>query len=1039
MIKIKSIEKNFINKSQEFVLSKKISKKEQENLLNEFQYLLIVGWLDKRCVIKNNSIGLIKQHGKNGMQYIKQEFILSMKSIKSMSDFNKLTINKQHTLLSKQLHSSIVKKDLSRYVKGHVYKESKLKDILNKIDTNKTFMENLENIIKNDVFKNNKDNLFLHFLNKKGLLYYPAHKLVLNKTSRHNRIYTISKSDILYLNHMHNLYDENKIKRHEFQKFNELHNRVMQCSNLKNITDIDRDILFDFIDYNHNKKIQDSNETRIFSEGSLYRNWIAHIINFSILNKGRIKKEIPYSMYKSKFMLPTISRKVRDFEYIKNTELEDWIEPMELFIKKTDVSIDRCYLNLTTWINYLQSLDNMPRNVEEIKRDIHINNIKDLNKNTYWKYLQELDCNESSKRQRISTLRNFFLFYQANLNHKIIVPIDPKTDYWEEKLRRRKTTRMPLDSEIVDDLKELLISNNYEWMKSLNSDLCTIRTIYVNNKLHKDVFCPSIANALYLLLTIPLRISEAMLVDSGYGDEFIYSFQTNKMIKNKTKNVIKNRQMGILQEAIYNSIKKEKTLVLRICTDKIQEDKRDIPFVPTDLLEVLKNQYQFYKKYNKNPKIVIEQDYKKNAFNYKKDSKIFPLFTDLTKNEDTPINQQKLRRIWSLLCHELENRYKKKGYDIELTRGKMQSGEPKYIYDIHSLRVTGVTNFIERGVPIHIIQENLVGHKTVLMTSYYNKQSFFEQRKILEDAYNKRREIPNYRKMDEIEKNNFKKNLFSNNLGEGIAESWLNKNDAGIKISFSGVCSGGLCEEGSFLTDTSGKSLPVPRGWRNPSCFQCKYWLTGSDFLLGQQLEFNQLTEDLHNKAKELESLRKEFNIAEKKDSINKNILKGEIDKETDIWYNMLVEWQNRLNFMEKSLSMLNTKKDDKSLIAGTHNKFELKKDALPIERKINLSLASEYFPEMAIKNKMTIFEMERVLGKFLKINKYPHINIEINSKQKLNMMNNMFGILLETLNCENREMKLLGISPLDTEEKNILNKQINSLSINKLLENEDE
>ena len=96
--------------------------------------------------------------------------------------------------------------------------------------------------------------------------------------------------------------------------------------------------------------------------------------------------------------------------------------------------------------------------------------------------------------------------------------------------------------------------------------------------------------------------------------------------------------------------------------------------------------------------------------------------------------------------------------------------------------------------------------------------------------------------------------------------SWLfprislrNKNDAGIKISFSGVCSGGLCEEGSYLTDNSGKSLPVPRGWQNPSCFQCKYWLTGSDFLLGQQLEFNQLTEALHNKAKDLESLRKEW------------------------------------------------------------------------------------------------------------------------------------------------------------------------------------
>ena len=1011
MLVIKKVEKNFINFEDVFILTKKIGKIEWKVLIKEYKKELILKNIRLNYKIRNNQLSLCKSISE--CDYVMKKAFFE-KIDTTRLEYIKLPIKKQISILENFISEMDLINESIIYFSKKI-STIKKEDVIH-LDENRDSIKMITKIIKEGLSLK-KDHLFLHFLNNKGLLFYPPRKCFDSLTSSINRYPNIDRIDQEYLDYVDNFKQENQFTRHENKRYNDLFNRLMYISN-KKIKEFSKEEIIKFFHILYNYKYEDDKWSR--GDREKLRAWANHLYEYSKKSKGNIKSKF------NSVELQTKSKRAkgeRKFIEDKNSKYNQWYILFNKYLSKIDTSIDRAYLRLKTWMEYIESLEKPILNPDEIIRSVHINDLKDINTKTFRNYLENMNNGNAAKRQIFSAFRSFLLYYQQYHNYKYIVPIDPIVDYWVEKNKHRKTTRMPIDSEIVDDLKELLIKNDFEWLRKENFLMNNALRLYDSKgNLHRDVFCPSAAVALYTLLTIPLRFSEVLLLDSGEGDDLIYDFKGNKMTKNMKKiGDEKKRQFGAIQKLTYNSIKEQDTTVLRVVTDKIQDEPRDIPFLPIDLLDMLKIQLKFIKKWTPNPKIINEQEFKKNNFNNKKNKEIYPLFRDLAAIESKkmkPVSQTKVRQLWGLLCFELEKRYKEKGLSIQLTDGNDAHGVPKSVYDIHSLRVTGVTNFIERGVPIHIIQENLVGHSTMLMTSYYNKQSFFEQRKILEDAYNKRREIPNYRKMDELDKNKFRRNLFSNKLGEGIAESWLNKNDAGVKISFSGVCSGGLCEEGSFLTGQNNQSLPVPRGWRNPSCFQCKFWLTGPDFLLGQQLEFNQLTDELHEKSKHLESLRKELIIAEKEDSINKNILKGEVDKDTDIWYNMLVEWQNRLHFMEKSIAMLKQGVSEKTLIKGNEEKFEMNKDCLPIERKIHLSMASEYFPEIAIKNKMTIFEMEKVMSKFLRLNNYPHLMIDIDSKQKLNMMNNMFGILLDTLDGENKEKMILGLTPLEKKDK---------------------
>lgn len=76
-----------------------------------------------------------------------------------------------------------------------------------------------------------------------------------------------------------------------------------------------------------------------------------------------------------------------------------------------------------------------------------------------------------------------------------------------------------------------------------------IRLYDSKGNLHREIFCPSEVVALYTLLTITLRFLEVLLLDRE-GDDLIYDFKGNKMIKNITSKLSERYKICVTYQVI---------------------------------------------------------------------------------------------------------------------------------------------------------------------------------------------------------------------------------------------------------------------------------------------------------------------------------------------------------------------------------------------------------------------------------------------------------------------------------------------------------
>lgn len=100
-----------------------------------------------------------------------------------------------------------------------------------------------------------------------------------------------------------------------------------------------------------------------------------------------------------------------------------------------------------------------------------------------------------------------------------------------------------------------------------------------------------------------------------------------------------------------------------------------------------------------------------------------------------------------------------------------------------------------------------------------------------------------------------------------------------LQFRLGGICPGTRCEEGGITGN--GRIAAVPVGDRGPSCPQCRFWLTGPAFLLGQCIEGNQLILKIRKKIQGLDKLRDSILEAEdEKNFAQADLLRGQADVE---------------------------------------------------------------------------------------------------------------------------------------------------------------
>ena len=721
----------------------------------------------------------------------------------------------------------------------------------------------------------------------------------------------------------------------------------------------------------------------------------------------------------------------------KNSRLQVWSDWFEKFVKATrDTQGGTRRTVCAEFGDFLCSLSDPPMSPLEVTRAI-INDYSSGNRACYRGYLAATGASPDTKNRRLTLMAQFFDFVNERLraSHQgepseapwLAQPIDIKLDRFNEP-PRSGTTRTAIAAHVMEEMRLVLTEKDYAWSRSQGG-----WTHLVNEETREleYVWCPSVAIMLYLLLSLPLRSLQARLLDSGEGDAHVFDFNRLAMVPNPGQLPVDgvidpSRKEGFLQVMPSGMLDVVDIVGIWVSVNKCSDTGYSIPWVSDDLLRHLKYQHDWVRRYAVRPNLhgIVDAQGLRNipeewSLNKKR---FFCLFRDASVggqlDPSLPVSRQKLLLLWTELCAEAERRINGRAMS-DSQRVKLvtmsESGKVRARHDIHTLRVSGITDLLDRGVPLNIVQEYVAGHATYVMTLWYDKPSPGQLRRALQmaqaNAGQSQVPIP---KFSDSEVEEMRPYLVGNPAYQGMYTGFdaLAKNGGLLQFRMSGICPGTRCEEGGLTAN--GRIAAVPVGDRGPSCPQCRFWLTGPAFLLGQTIEGNQLILKIRNKVQSLDSLRGSILEAEDaKDFGRADLMRGHADIEERELNDMLSEWWHRMKMFEASVKLLdeyrafeNGKNGEESerqllLVANDCNEelsFSFKK-ATELELKHFLSTCSELLPHYVLET-TAVRDLEMAVGKFLAINSHDELTklyFQLDDKQRLTAANlaleMMFGV----------------------------------------------
>jgi len=368
---------------------------------------------------------------------------------------------------------------------------------------------------------------------------------------------------------------------------------------------------------------------------------------------------------------------------------------------------------------------------------------------------------------------------------------------------------------------------------------------------HKDVY-PVFPIMILIHLFIPLRGSQIRNLCRNR------SFDLDEFGKVQTiiVNTDKNTGRKFLQE-IPNVWEQ-----LNLLSDFLNWHKEYFPHIP----EVVYNDDENSRWDNITPLMITPKNYKPISehthMNYFK-----RLLTQYQIEVNSAFKEEgsnkKIKIVWS----------KKKTIAIPKTIDELNSKSDTFFqkiaaeYDIHSLRVTGATRYLEAGLGISLVMK-LTGHTSPdMLLNVYNKLKLEEKRDLLSTAVNKifltdgedtSDNIKNFL-LDEIPNN------YDTNTPEGIGQAFEDNNLFSLDRKSSSESKGGtVVNKGTEIATTSHPSTwtPMVHGicpgvkcpdGRENRCSLCPYLITGRIFLDGaihqanlKLINFYRLSKEIH-------------------------------------------------------------------------------------------------------------------------------------------------------------------------------------------------
>lgn len=722
----------------------------------------------------------------------------------------------------------------------------------------------------------------------------------------------------------------------------------------------------------------------------------------------------------------------KDFQY--------WYEIIDMYIKNKFVKVSKTTYPVLKWIEYLSIIADPPLTPEKIIRKEHINDIFNDEKLTFIKWLSQNGNLANTNNNALSQVRQMFNFYHQEYNSDFTNPITESDSF--SFFINSKTNKQVLPDKLIKLLIEIIMENDFEFPRSLA--LCQARNIYNKelNVIEKEVFYPGLSVLLILLLTVPIRSIQGRMLDSGFGDEFIYDYEQKKMVENHSLTAIKGRQQGVLQ-LINDSFSEKMFLSLWITTNKTSEFLRfngsAIPYCPEYLEKALMIQQKWIKNYGPKYKkainlsdMIVETDYKPSLKMYQYMPSFFPLFPQVSHNvlqDKTAIGKRQLDTFYYYCLEELEKRFNQRSqYKLKLVAPRYQNKNTNMCYfSIHSLRASGITNLIAAGVPIEIVSEVIAMHSSLLMTLYYSKAHLSTTKDVLDKYYSNGENNYNLTQIVDLflyqNKDRWDDILLFNSEGKESLASNLGIHE----ITLTGICPGISCADSNT---------------KQKDCLNCNYYITGPAFLPGQVVEANTLMIKIKDKSTILKDIKLNFlseNETMKKKRLEDRILN--LEKELN---SMLISWGMRYEKIKKSLELYNnyeqifSKQQEETTLAPIFGTLETEQLILKIESSSQFRVLSniceyiEYSSEFY--EELIELKLERFLNMILSQNALEPFLFKLPKSIMISAMSQFSKLLLNIYGDEGVEDLMVGKKKLDQVDISEILPFIQQITYNKEL-----
>ncbi|AOE88104.1 VPA1269 family protein [Pseudomonas sp. TCU-HL1] len=433
------------------------------------------------------------------------------------------------------------------------------------------------------------------------------------------------------------------------------------------------------------------------------------------------------------------------------------------------------------------------------------------------------------------------------------------------------------------------------------------------------IWNPSSSVELSLLLLAPLRGKQARWLDQGLLDRMLFDFNDNK-IKINTHPLSQFRYPnGMSHEEFYGSPSAAVQLqqdfltgafepIIWCSTNKtaiwsngqcsgyalpwpdgitlMLSDNEEIQQKGQQLsrvYEVLRYQYEFVEKFDPHPSPLTFADVIEDSVLIPHDADVrlrLPWFVPLCRqigNEinvtwpngtvhraSLPISKTQLEKLYNALCLHVERKIQQEiGLKVDILTEHVTSNITTAIenrrakFDIHSLRVAGISRLIELGVPAHLVSEYIAGHSTIVMTMRYFKTTPMHIRGKIIDA------MVNGDLIDGFETVIERLRIQSEGTNFIPLSSRVQECTDDIPFDFASLAPvpGGLCIMGGKgpscevcaikERESPDEGISIEFERKLGGCAGGRFYRTGPDFLMSQALEANKLMLLLRRKSRE--------------------------------------------------------------------------------------------------------------------------------------------------------------------------------------------